>query len=204
MVRLSPPLRSAGALLVALALALALAGCASSKVPRVYEQETFDGQNAFSREFVADPADTCNAARRALLSQGYVVRIIQADQMEAHKRFQPDGESHVQIQFNIVCSPTAKGQPTSVAFVSAVQDRYTVKKTSTSASVGVGPIGSISLPFTSGNDSLVKVASETIPTGAFYNRFFDLVEQFLADAKGLNEPAVDAVRAMPASATGRN
>jgi hypothetical protein len=200
MVRLSAPLRRAGVLLVM----LALVGCASSKVPRVYEQETFDGQDTFSREFVADPADTCSAARRALLSQGYVVRVIQADQMEAHKRFQPDGDSHVQIQFNIVCSPTAKGQPTSVAFVSAVQDRYTVKKTSSSASLGVGPIGSISLPFSSGNDSLVKVASETIPTGAFYNRFFDLVEQFLADEKGLNEPAGDTVRTMPASVSGRN
>jgi hypothetical protein len=200
MVRLSAPLRRAGVLLVM----LALVGCASSKVPRVYEQETFDGQDTFSREFVADPADTCGAARRALLSQGYVVRVIQADQMEAHKRFQPDGDSHVQIQFNIVCSPTAKGQPTSVAFVSAVQDRYTVKKTSSSASLGVGPIGSISLPFSSGNDSLVKVASETIPTGAFYNRFFDLVEQFLADEKGLNEPAGDTVRTMPASVSGRN
>ena len=69
--------------------------------------------------------------------------------------------------------------------MSAVQDRYTVKKSSTSASVGVGPIGSISLPISSSSDSLVKVASETIPVGAFYERFFDGVERVLAEQKGL-------------------
>ena len=78
-------------------------------------------------------------------------------------------------------------------FVSAVQDRYTVKKTSSSASVGVSPFGSISVPFQSGSDSMVKVASETIPAGRFYMRFFDLVEQFLAEQKGLDDRPGSAV-----------
>jgi len=174
--------------LFAVAIAVALAGCAASGKPaRVYEQEAFATQSAFSREFVASPADTCNAARRALMSQGYIVQSGAPDQLSATKRFQPEGEVHVQIEFNVVCSPTARGQPTAVAFVSAVQDRYTVKKTSASASVGVSPFGSISLPFQSGSDAMVKVASETIPAGRFYTRFFDLVEHFLAEQMGLSE-----------------
>jgi len=174
------------------AIAVTLAGCAaSSKTSRVYEQEAFATDSAFSREFVASPADTCNAARRALLSQGYIVQSNAPDQMNASKRFQPEGDVHVQIEFNVVCTHTARGEPTAVAFVSAVQDRYAVKKTSTSASVGVSPFGSISLPFQSGSDSMVKVASETIPAGRFYTRFFDLVEHFLAEQMGLSEePAV--------------
>ena len=191
--------RSASLALRALALCAAagVAACSTilpSSNARVYERESFDSRNAFSREFVASPADTCNAARRALLSQGYVVTSAQDEQMDARKRFQPEPEAHVQIEFHVVCSPLARGQPTTVAFVSAVQDRYTVKKTPMSASVGVSPIGSISLPLTASSDSLVKVGSETIPPGRFYDRFFDLVEQFLAEQKGLDEsPPAQAV-----------
>jgi hypothetical protein len=196
--RSSPPLRR-----LALAAAATLAACAGpNPPPRVYEAEAFDTAKAFSREFVASPADTCNAARRALLSQGYVVTMQPGDQMDARKRFQPEAETHVQIEFHVVCSPTSRGAQTAVAFVSATQDRYTVKKTATNASVGVSPFGSISLPFTSGNDSLVKVASETIPQGRFYDRFFDLVEHHLAEQMGLDESAVGkpTAQATPAPA----
>lgn len=195
----APPMRS----WFTMAIAVTLAGCTASggKLTRVYEQEAFAAQSAFSREFVASPADTCSAARRALLSQGYIVQPGPAEQMNASKRFQPEGEVHVQIEFTVVCSPTARGQPTAVAFVSAVQDRYAVKKTSTSASVGVSPFGSISLPFQSGSDSMVKVASETIPAGRFYTRFFDLVEHFLAEQKGLSDDA--SLTAAPVAAPGQ-
>ncbi|RPH44512.1 MAG: DUF2242 domain-containing protein [Burkholderiales bacterium] len=171
---------------------------------RVYEREVFDRPTAFSREFVASPADTCNAARRALLSQGYIVQSSQDEQMmDARKRFQPEAESHVQIEFHVVCSPLARGQPTSVAFVSAVQDRYTVKKNPMSASVGVSPFGSISLPWASATDSLVKIGSETIPPGRFYDRFFDLVEQFLSEQKGLDEPVPIIAVPTPAALPGK-
>jgi hypothetical protein len=190
--------RHAAPLLRTLALCAAAGAAACSSLvpasnPRVYERESFDARNAFSREFVASPADTCNAARRALLSQGYIVQATQDDQMDARKRFQPESDQHVQIEFHVVCSPLARGQPSTIAFVSAVQDRYTLKKTPMSASVGVSPIGSISLPLASSTDSLIKVGSETIPPGRFYDRFFDLVEQFLAEQKGLDEsPAMPA------------
>lgn len=180
----------------ALGAAVLLAACSTwgpTPAPRVYEQESFDQRNAFSREFVASPADTCNAAERALLSQGYVVQVISPEQMGARKRFQPDADTHVQIEFHVVCSPVARGQPTAVAFVSAVQDRYTIKKTPSNASVGVAPFGSLSLPLSSSSDSLVKVGSETIPAGRFYERFFDLVEEFLAEQKGLDDRPGSAI-----------
>ena len=47
------------------------------------------------------------------------------------------------------------------------------------ASVGVAAIGSVSIPLTSSEDSLVKVASETIPAGPFYDRFFALMQRNL-------------------------
>jgi len=74
--------------------------------------------------------------------------------------------------------------------VSALQDRYALKKGSTAASVGVGAIGSLSLPFTSGDDSLVKVASETVTSASFYDRFFKLVASYLVvEAEPVTPPA---------------
>jgi len=40
----------------------------------------------------------------------------------------------------------------------------------------VGGIGSVSLPFSATDDTLVKVGSETISDAQFYERFFQLFE----------------------------
>ena len=45
--------------------------------------------------------------------------------------------------------------------------------------MGLSILGSVSLPIGSGDDSMVKVASETIPAGVFYERYFNLVDHFL-------------------------
>jgi hypothetical protein len=60
-----------------------------------------------------------------------------------------------------------------------LQDRYALKKTNNSASLGVGVLGSVSMPIGSSDDSMVKVASETVSSAKFYERFFALVELFL-------------------------
>jgi hypothetical protein len=64
-------------------------------------------------------------------------------------------------------------------FANALQDRYALKKTNNSASLGVGVLGSVSMPIGSSDDSMVKVASETVSSAKFYERFFALVELFL-------------------------
>jgi hypothetical protein len=156
----------------------------------VYERETFDARSAFARDFVASPADTCNAARRALLSQGYVAASTAApsdgDQVQAQKRFQPEGDVHAVIEFNVVCAPSVRGERTTVVYASAVHDRFTLKKSNSAASLGVSPLGSISLPIRSGTEAMIKVGSETIASRNFYDRFFELVEKILAEQKGLD------------------
>jgi hypothetical protein len=183
----------------ALLAAAALAGCAfPSSSPtvkaRVYLDEAFSTTETYSRVFNATVIDTCEAARRALLSQGYIISApAKRDSVNGRKSFQPQPEVHVQIEFHVVCvtegrdgpaAPATPGEredpPTTIAFVNAVQDRYSLKKNPNSASVGVSALGSLSLPVSSSDDSLVKVASETIPTGEFYDRFFALVERYLA------------------------
>jgi Uncharacterized protein conserved in bacteria (DUF2242) len=150
------------------------------RIPPVYTHETFAADDKHSRLLDAPVAEACEAARRALLSQGYVVTRAETRLVQGAKRFQPEGEVHVEISFHIVCA--AEAEQLATVFVSAQQDKYVLKKNPNSASVGVSAIGSISVPVGSTEDSLVKVASETIPAGVFYDRFFALVQRQLRAA----------------------
>jgi opacity protein-like surface antigen len=172
--------------LAAIAALALLGGCAQAS-KATSPQEKFGSDQTYSRLFDASPAQTCEASRRALLSQGYVINTSRADLIEGRKNFQPEPESHMQIEIRVVCAPeTADGQ-VSLGFVTALQDRYALKKSNNSASLGVGVLGSVSLPFTSGNDAMVKIASETVSSPAFYDSFFDLVKRYLNASPG--EPA---------------
>lgn len=169
--------------LFAVLLAGVLSACSTPSKSVAYQHEEFDSTSTYSHGFAESADKTCEAARRALLSQGYLINQAKTDLVDGHKNFQPSGDKHVQIVFSVVCVADASGKG-STAFVSALEDRYALKKSNNSASVGVGAIGSISLPFTSSDDSLVKVASATIPAGEFYQRFFALVERHLGAVSG--------------------
>jgi hypothetical protein len=156
-----------------------LTGCGSS-AKSFPLQETFGSTGTYSRQFDAPPAKTCEAARRALLSQGYLINLATADLVEGQKSFQPEAEAHLQMVIRVVCAPENGNKKVSLGFVTALQDSFAMKKNNNSASLGVGALGSVSLPFSSSNDSMVKVGSETITSDAFYNRFFELVKRYLA------------------------
>ena len=96
---MSFPLRTA---VVAFVLS-GLAGCSTQKTA-IYEHENFDDSGTFSRNYpVADKA-SCEAARRALLSQGYIITSRDPKMISGHKSFQQTGESHLEISFNVVCA----------------------------------------------------------------------------------------------------
>ncbi|WP_175756075.1 DUF2242 domain-containing protein [Burkholderia ambifaria] len=163
----------------ALAAATVLAACSSPPKP-IYQQEQFDATSSpYAHTFRSKSDAACEAARRALLSQGYVVSSSRNDAVDGSKNFQPNNDMHVVIEFHVVCADANADGTSSIAYVNAVQDRYTLKKSNTSASVGLSVFGSLSLPIGSSDDALVKTASETIPAGVFYERFFNLVEHFL-------------------------
>jgi hypothetical protein len=184
--------------LSALILVAALAGGCSTAKPGVYSLEKFDTVSPYSRGFGLAAAQTCEAARRALLSHGYLVQRLSGELVDGRKSFQPSPDVHVEIEFHVVCA--AVGRERSTVFVNALQDRYALKKTSGSASLGVGPLGSVSLPFWSSSDSMVKIASETILAGDFYDRFFALIEHQLAQVEA--DPTDDPAHAiLPALVT---
>lgn len=168
------PMRVAG-----LALMLAVAAGCSSKKAAIYEHENFDDSGTFSRNYPVTDTQTCEAARRALLSQGYIITSSDPKLVSGHKSFQQTGETHMEISFSVVCADDGSEGHHATMFANALQDRYALKKTNNSASLGVGVLGSVSMPIGSSDDSMVKVASETVSSPKFYERFFALVELFL-------------------------
>ncbi|MDQ0587853.1 DUF2242 domain-containing protein [Variovorax paradoxus] len=183
-------------LVLGLASMLVLASCGSSSTRRVsYETEEFDSTTTHTRTYSATEAQTCEAARRALLSQGYMISAANTDLVTGRKSFQPASEVHVEVEFRVVCAREGGGKAgkrSTVAFATALQDRYGIKKVNNSASVGVGAFGSLSLPFAGSDDAMVKVASETLTDELFYDRFFALLDRFL-EGQGGEEPEVPSV-----------
>jgi hypothetical protein len=191
--------RAAGA---AFLLSALVAGCGlNSPKPVSYEPEAFGSTTTHMRRFPASDSQTCEAARRALLSQGYMITAAAPDSVAGHKSFQPAPEVHVEVEFRIVCARDADGKDgarSTMAFASALQDRYAIKKVNNSASVGVGVLGSVSLPYSSSDDALVKVASETLTDDRLYDRFFVLLDRFLPEAAAGIPPEAQAAAAAAA------
>lgn len=157
-------------------LLTACGGGGASKPRPALLGETFAFDEMYSRIFDTRPEVACEAARRALLGQGYAVGRAEAASVEASKNFQPESDSHLQLAVRVSCVPQ---DGNALVFVSALQDRYALRRSANSASLGVSALGSVSLPIGSTEDSLVRVASSTVQDADFYARFFERVQGYL-------------------------
>ncbi|MGY6270345.1 DUF2242 domain-containing protein [Achromobacter denitrificans] len=182
-------------------LAGALAGCSSPKP--AFEKEDFAQSDTYSRTVASSSPAACDAGRRALLSQGYYIDRFESARVTGHKNFQAEDGQHTQISFNIECASDGGSNERATVFANAVQDRYSIKRTANSASVGVSVLGQVSMPFGASDDSLVKTASQTVARPQFYDGFFQLLQRFLPDAQAASAPqATPAGRAKPAPKAG--
>ena len=155
------------------------AACSSAPQPK-FQQELFDsGASPFSHDYNVGSNDACEAARRALLNQGYLTTLSGSDRIDATKDFQPNGDSHITVEVHVVCTPGEDADGTSIVYANAIQSGYALKKSDTSASVGLSLLGSVSLPIRSNSDAMVKISSETIQSHAFYDRFFESVGHYV-------------------------
>jgi hypothetical protein len=169
---------------IALALLLpglvALAACTSTTPKTRFQDELFSNEaSPYMHNFDVPSTEACESARRALLSQGYMTTLARPDTIDASKNFQPASDSHFVVEFHVVCTAGDDVTNTSVVYANAVQNGYALKKSDTSASVGLSVLGSLSLPIRSNSDAMVKISSETIQAGKFYDRFFELVGRYL-------------------------
>lgn len=163
-----------------------LAGCSSPKPE--FEKEDFTQSDTYSRTVPASNVAACDAGRRALLSQGYNIDKFEGSRVTGHKNFQDEDGQHTQIAFNIECASDGSSNERATVFANAVQDRYSIKRTASSASVGVSVLGQVSMPFGSSDDSLVKTGSQTVARPKFYEGFFQLLQRFLPDAQAAAAP----------------
>lgn len=173
-------------LAVLLVASLAACGMGREKEPPPPLGETFSAEDTYSRSFESLPPAACEATRRALLGQGYVISEATGDSLQAIKNFQPESDVHTQLLVRATCVPRPGNG--SIVFVNAVQDRYDLKTTTKSASVGLSMLGSVSVPIGSSGANLVRVASNTVQNTDFYRRFFDRVAYYLPGAEGVLSP----------------
>ena len=152
---------------------LLLAACGSGAV---YKEEAFSKDSPFQRNFQQSDQRACDAAQRALLSQGYRIERAEAGTVRARKDFQPEEEVNVTIDFDITCKAVGTG---STVFANAVETSYKLKKVSGGASLNVAGAGGFALPWSKSADSLAKVSGNTISDEKFYKRFFELMSGYL-------------------------
>jgi len=148
------------------------AGCASERPAPAWHSEAFSEETPFEYRTPVSASDVCAVGHRALLSQGYQVERPQPQSVRGRKFFQPAPGHHMELGISLVCLPTPVG---SVLYANALQTRYELKTSTTSAGVSVAGMGSISLPWLSDKDSLVKVGEETVADPEFYRRLFALI-----------------------------
>jgi len=190
--------------LLLITLVAALGACASSSKSKFQEDQLFSSTGSpFSRNYDFPAGDACEAARRGLLSQGYLTTSTRSDAVDATKNFQPASDTHIVVEVHVVCT-AGDASNTSVVYVNAVQSGYALKKSDTSASVGLSIFGSLSVPIRTNNDAMVKISSETIQSGVFYSRFFDLVGRYLRTSARSEPVPSGAIESSPLAPVARS
>ncbi len=168
-------------LIWALLASQVLAGCSlfetRPKKDVTYRHERFAPDSPYEMSFEVAPAKVCDAGRRALLSQGYVIDEHKTESVRATKFFQPERTTQVQITFSLSC--LKEGEEGAQVFANAREARSELKSSSSSAGVSVAGVGSVNLPLGASGETLVKVGEETIADADFYGRFFALLQTYV-------------------------
>lgn len=151
--------------------ALLLGGLCACAAPKTNSASTnTPPERPFQKDFGEDSVTSCKAAHRALLGDGYLVETLAADRLKGRKSFRVDSEHGNVVDMTINC--LANNDGTSTVYANGLRSAYELKKSSTSASVGVSVFGSLSVPIGQSADSMVKTTDETITDPVFYRAFF--------------------------------
>lgn len=180
--------------LMSVCMLAAAAGCGSSGAPRpAYLAEDFRARSPYQLQVGVDPQQACQFGQRVLLSQGYLVDEASTEGLRGSKFFQPESNHQMRLEITFVCLPDKAG---AAIYATAVQTRYELKTVSRNTGLSVAGIGSISLPWDEGKESLVKVGEETVADPDFYERLFELLKSYLP----VELPEADSAQdSMPAS-----
>jgi hypothetical protein len=159
-----------------LAAAAIVVGCASGRHDT--SRDIFSATAPFSKTVSGSGDAVCWSVKRALLSQGYMVdRSNDPGVLTGTRDYQPDSKLNVSIRLQTSCSDNRDG--TSIVFAAASREDSRLQKMKQTSSAGIGP-ATITMP--SGSAKILGVVRrETIQDPSFYNHFFALVDQYIAD-----------------------
>lgn len=161
----------------ALFLIALLAGCGGDKA--FHHDERFADDSRHRREFTVSRLALCDAARRVLLGQGYVVsRSDEANDVAllGQKEFkEPDNRSAV-LQVQVLCSDGPKG---SVMLATALESHFDLAKIKEQKSLGLPLIAPVSVVSSTSSASQIKLSGETVGDKSFYEGLFRAVEKEL-------------------------
>lgn len=155
-----------------LLLASTLLAC-SGAAKKAYQSETFEAETPFQFHSNLPPLLLCDFGKRALLSQGYDVDASAPQSIRGQKFFQPQPDLQVQLKITLVCLPMGEE---STMYANALQTRHELKAGGSNTGLSVAGIGSISVPWPTDKNALVKVGEETISDPEFYRRLFMLID----------------------------
>lgn len=153
-----------------------LAACSGG--PRtIAAREDFQSDSRHHREFAATATSACEAARRVLLGDGYVIATDSAEQkLNGVKEFQIGKDRQGILRVYVTCAPNAAG---SIIFFTATEHHFDVKTSRQSTSVGVPLLPPLSVRSKSEVDNLVQTRGETVTDENFYEHFYRALQQEL-------------------------
>jgi hypothetical protein len=163
---------------------VAMAGCASK---HDVAQGPFTGAAPFSHT-ISGPGDSvCWSVKRALLSQGYMLeRATEPGVLTGSRDYQPKDKVNITVHLQTTCADNHDG--TSIVFATAEREENKLQKMKQTTSAGIGP-ATLTMPAGSAK-VLGTVRRETIADPAFYNSFFTLVQNYVAQ-EGRAHPGED-------------
>src|SRR5690606_32068788 len=105
----------------------ALAGCGAlpeampglDRSASSFTPNDFSRVSMYTRHVQASQQRTCEAARRALLSQGYLVHTATHELVAGRKFYQPTADIHYTVEMRVVCAAEGSHDDRTSAFASA-------------------------------------------------------------------------------------
>lgn len=156
-------------------VACALSACSSTKEKP--NEEAFLSSTPFSKTLAGSSESVCWSAKRAFLSQGYILERSDTLILTGTKTYQKDEETSVQVRLQTTCVDNKNG--TSTVFASASREVSKLQQVKQSVAAGVS-ILTVTVPAGSALE-LQVIRRETIQDPTFYGGFYQLVQTF-ADA----------------------
>lgn len=140
------------------------------------EDEQFQSDPRHRRDYQAAAPVLCDAARRVLLGDGYVVTKGEGQSLFGDKEFQGDEKQRAILHLCVACEPRAGG---STLFVTAIEEHFDVKATRKSTLIGVPIVAPLSIGTRRESDSQVMTRGETVKDRGFYERLYRAVQREL-------------------------